>query len=449
MTYLALLFFFVARVACACSCRHLSECELAQQPVVFVGKVVAGGVGSLRDDPWQKDPGFVRFEVLEAFRGVAPGTKFVEVKTMLWPEMCSPNPYRPGQSYLVSPSERDGKYTDGFCFSGRDVQHVGDILAYLRRYFGNPSELHIRGRVGAVQRNDFSLVAYLLNQGEGKPLQGVRVQTLINGRSVSATTDAAGRYELKIPAPGRYSVEAELGPYQSEKSLIDVPAPGPCTVRDFGLLSGSSISGKVWDTDGRLVQHARVGLIDLDRTETGQSNRASFRTAYPEERDGGFLFKNVPIGRYLLVFNPDGPQADGYAPLPLESSFHSSGAGRAGAQVIEVTRGGMNITGTDLIAGPPVTFRAVSVKVRFPDGSPMTTAFVEIVGEPIETGGLLWHGGGYIRKERKELRFQVPSNRRFRISVSDAYGRDLLKKYESVHLPGRTPVTQEFVIDVG
>ncbi len=199
---------------------------------------------------------------------------------------------------------------------------------------------------------------------------------------------------------------------------------------------------------GQPLEHAKVGLIDLDRTPGEEPTWASFRTAYPEQPGGSFLFRNVPLGRYLLVFNPDGPQAGGFQPFPLESTYYPNGAGRAQAQTIEINRAGMRLVGKDVIAGPPVSFRAVTVKVRFPDGSPMTTATVEVIGEPLEPSGISWRDRGYISKEHTETRFQVPANRKVRISVRDWYRRDLKKTYQSTHLPGLTPVTQEFVVAV-
>lgn len=413
---------------------------MLQQPIVFLGKVVAGGVASIRDDPWYTDPGFVRLEVIEAFRGLAPGTKFVDLETHLWPGMCSPNPYRPGRTYLVIPSRlsasRGERLSDGACFSGRDVEEVSDAVEYLRSQIRNPGRFQIRGRIGTTDQED------------AKPLSGVKVSTEQAGHTISTTTDARGRYELAVPGPGTYSVQADLAPYHPVESSITIPPDAHCKVYDFGLHSGSSISGKVWDNRGQPLQQARVGLIDLDRPPPKEPARAWFRTAYPEQPDGSFLFKNVPLGRYLLAFNPDGPQAAGYEPLPLESTFYPNGVGRDQAQVIEIDAANRRLVARDLIVGPPVAFRPVTVKVRFSDGSPMSTGVIHIIGEPVEAGGIAWYGRAHLSKDQKEANFRVPVNRKFSISIRDWHGRDLPKKYESTHLPGSAPVTKEFIIEV-
>jgi len=64
-------FLFSAFGALGCTRGHLTECERAALPFVFIGKVVAGGVGSIREDPWYSSSRSVRFEVIGAFRGPA------------------------------------------------------------------------------------------------------------------------------------------------------------------------------------------------------------------------------------------------------------------------------------------------------------------------------------------------------------------------------------------
>src|SRR5882762_8862730 len=102
----------------ACSCHHLTVCELISRPIVFIGEVIEGGVESLKDDPWYSSVSHVRFKVLENFRGLPAGTRTVDIEVRLWPGMCSPNPYYPARRYLVVPAQHDGKLSDGICFSG-------------------------------------------------------------------------------------------------------------------------------------------------------------------------------------------------------------------------------------------------------------------------------------------------------------------------------------------
>ncbi len=107
--------------ALACDCTPMTVCELIQQPTIFIGEVIDGGITSLREDPWRSDFGRVRFKVLESLRGLPRGTRTVDVRLMSPGGMCSPIPYHSGKKYLVVPNEDDGALIDGPCFSARNV----------------------------------------------------------------------------------------------------------------------------------------------------------------------------------------------------------------------------------------------------------------------------------------------------------------------------------------
>jgi hypothetical protein len=436
----------LADVAVACSCSHLTECDLVKRPVIFIGKVIGGGVESVREDPWYTASRSVRFEVIEAFRGLAKGTKFVNVATPLLPGMCSPNPYRPGRTYLVTPRGVITNFEDGICFTGRDIADVSDQIDYLRRHLKNPRQTLIRGQVAGAPRSDSDLVDFMLGTGEAKPLPDAKVLTITNGKTYSTTTNSQGRFELAVPGPGRYLVHTSLKPYPAQTARIDIPSGSTCTVRDFGLTSHSSISGNLLDDQGQILKHREVGLIDLDRPPTAPASRFTFQTAYTEQPDGSYRFENVPLGRYILASNPDGPHSDGYKPVPLETTFYPNASSPAAAKIIEINNAGMRLVKMDLVVGQSVAFRSVTVKFRYADGSPMRTAAIDITGEPLESGGIPWQPTLHFSKGQTEATFQVPVNRKIRISVRDRYRRELGATYESIHEPGSTPIVQEFTI---
>jgi len=439
-------FFSAANIATACSCSFLSMCELAREaPVIFIGKVIEGGVQSLREDPWHSNSRHVRLEVIEILRGLPDSTKFVDVQTMPTMGMCSPNPYSSGRTYLVAPSGAAGSWSDGGCFSGRDIEHIGKDIELLRAQLKRrgPKRYSILGRVAAVERNDSGLVDYLLQSDSGKLLSGVGVWTRVEGNTYSGSTDAEGRYEIAVPKAGPYTIHASLAPYHPVEELVNLPGAG-CTFQDLGLVSGSSISGKVWDRRGQPLKGASVGLIDIDHP-VKEERMQPLRTAYTEGPDSSFQFQNVPLGRYLLVFNPNGPDATGSAPFPFESTYYPNGVQRAKAEAIEVNDASRNLSGKDIIIGTPVEFRTVIVTARFPDGIPMKTASIEITGDPVEPDGTTFFRRDLPSRDL-EASFQVPVNRKFRIQVKDWHGRILSKTYESTHGPGSTTVTREFVI---
>lgn len=436
-----------AQLAAACSCFRMTECHWSGEPVIFIGRVVSGGVDTLRIDPWHMPATTVRFEVIEPLRGLAPHEKFVDLETLPVAGWCAWNPYFPGRTYLVAPQTKDGKRVDGGCFSGREVRWEEDTIRYLRRYLKNPG-LSIRGRIGAVAEQAGQLSYHHFEYGGNRILAGVRVWTTAGGKRISTITDAEGRYELPVPEPGNYTVEADLAPYRPVKTEVGVPRAGGCNVLDIGFVSNSSISGSVRDPGGRPVKSGEVALIDLDPASSRQPVWGWFRWKKINPPDEGrFRFKDVPLGRYQVVFNPEGPHRRGSDSDPRESTYYPNGAALAQARTIEINATGMHVNGIELTAGPEVALRRVSVEVRFTDGTPMTAANIRIEGEAIEPRGRPWFTERQTWKDGTSELFHVPANRRLLISVTDWYGRELNKVYQSTHLPASTPIHQRFMID--
>jgi hypothetical protein len=159
------------------------------------------------------------------------------------------------------------------------------------------------------------------------------------------------------------------------------------------------------------------------------------------KKDGSFSFSGVPLGRYLLVANADGPQSGRLFDVPYERTYYPLGSSRASAKVIEIGANHVHLTGMDLVIGAPVALRKVVVDVHFPDGSPMKTAYVECSGE-LE-GDIIWY---QTRAGVKATECTAPVNRKLHIVVKDQYGRDLGGDYSAGFEPGTTPITKEFVI---
>lgn len=430
----------------ACECRMFTICELVKQPTIFIGEIIDGGITSIRQDPWYARVYHVRFRVLEIFRGLPANTQIVDVELMPIAGMCAPIPYHQGKRYVVVPSKKEGKLFDGPCFQGRDVEKLGQEVHQLREYFAGKRPVNVHGQVAAVR--DSSMVDFLLRAGEAKPLAGVTISTSRSGKDYSTVTDADGRYILALPDAGAYQIRASFAPYSSEPVKVSMPNRG-CAIQDFGMTVDNTISGTVLDEDGQQVESARIGLIDVDHPpRSGPGSHVWFDDAYVE-RDMLFTFKNVPIGRYLLVFNPDGPRSGKLFDMPFESTFYPDNSARANARIVEVKSNGVHLTGMNLIIGKKVEFRRVVIRVNFPDGRQMKTAEITCVGLPVQEGDFQWTklAYGLLSKETDgSIEFLAPANRSLRLEVKDAYGRDLKRPYTSSHEPGLTTITQEFVV---
>lgn len=423
----------------ACSCRSLTLDRILESPVVFIGQVTDGGVGSIRDDPWYSPATRVRLRVLERFRGVPKDTASVELEVVPPNGMCSPNPYYAGGRYLVTPRVVEGKLVDGMCFTGRDVQTSGSLVDEVRLYFAGLLPIRIRGRA-AVAR-DADSVDFLLRRGEAKPLAGVTISATGNGKTYRATTDTEGRYTLLVPR-GRYQLRASKPPYSFGENIA-VTVDGMVAERDIAAQIDTSICGHVWDERGQPVKSAKVGLIDRE-PKSGASRSDSFRHEYTDDV-GKYCFAQVPLGQYLVVFNPEGPRSDRLFDTPHERSFYPSGSSRTKGEPVTINAAGTHRKGIDLVMGAPVALREVTVTVSFPDGAPMKHAQVRCIGEPRSDSDTEWTVA-QVALESGEVRFHAPAARKLRIEVKDWYGRDLKTKYESSHEPGTGPIAQKVIV---
>jgi hypothetical protein len=432
--------------AMACSCSSPTICDLIHAPILFVGEVIDGGITSIRQDPWDLSTPHVRLKVLERFRGILKDQQTVVINILQTPGMCAPNPYQLGRKYLVVPNEKDGKLYDGPCFEGRDVEAFAEDVRYIQQHFAGKMPINVRGQV-AVTRHDDNLVDFLLMQGEAKPMAGVTLSASRQGKTYSTVTNANGRYILPLPSAGTYVINASLKPYSSEPVEVTISGRG-CAIHDFGLKIENTISGRVLDDSGQPMKDAKVGLIDLDRLPSDSERHVWFDDAYVE-RDMNYRFANVPLGRYLLFFNPEGPHSGNTFNLPFESTFYPLDSVRANAKVIEVNSAGIHLTGMDLAVGRKVQFRRVSVRVKFPDGMKMKTAKIICTGLPPQKGEFPWIETVFALLSKAEdgsIEFYAPANRNLKLEVRDDYGRDLKGIFTSFHEAGVTPIMQEFIV---
>ena len=404
----------------ACSCLEVSACQLiGDASVLFVGEVIGGGVESIREDPWYSRATHFRFRVIERFRGLPAAVETFEINVMPPFGMCSPNPYFPGRRYLVAPARHDnGEFWDGPCFTGRDVERAANELRRIRAHLSGKKLTQVYGQVIS---------------GGSKPLAGVRVSTTRRGRTYSTVSGSDGHYVLPLPTGGGYNLVASFSRHELREAPeeVEVEQEGGCAVADISMQVDNSISGSVRDEGGRLLANGRVGLFDVDR--------AVFHDQVSVDGERlTFTFHHVPLGRYLLVSNPEGR-------LPYERTYYPDGSTRGAAEVFEFRSSGVHLTGRELVIGKAVVFRAVKIRVQFPDGAPMRTALVACEGQPRNDGDLPWSESMIVGKEGN-VELVAPADRVLRIEVRDVYRRALKASYVSTHATGTETIEKTFVV---
>lgn len=413
----------------ACECAQLTPCWMAERPVIFIGEVIDGGVTSLKEDPWYSDAEHVRFRVIEAFRGVPAGTETIEV--LLFPPggMCSPVPYFSGKRYLVSPHESRGALWDGPCFSGQHVERAGEEIQFLRDYFAGRMPVNIHGRVATGSD-------YRLSDGRAKPLSGVTVTALRGEEVYSTTSDADGNYFIVLPGAGLYQLTARLDPYTSKRDDTLIVPPSGCVIAHIEMSTANTVSGRVATSEGVPVARGEVGLIDIESPRDAPVVHLA-----TSRDDGSYLFQHVPLGRYVLAVNPHGPSTRS----PFETAYYPNAGSRDDALIIDILDDETDWTGMDLVVGRRVEFRRVRVSASFADGATMQTARIECNGAPVEPRQPGWSA---VRGTGKDgvVEFEAPANLSLRISLKDAYGRDLGQEYVAEFDAGASPVEHEFVV---
>ena len=433
-----------AGCAVGCECTNTSVCEVLERATVFTGEVIEGGVDSLREDPWHAKHRVVRFRILESFRGIPKGASTVDVEIAPPGGMCAPVPYFQGRRYLMSPPRIDGQLIEFACYSGVELKSLGADLDVVREYFSGKMSTHLRGRT--VASRESGILAYI--DPDEQLLPGVRVSARSGTASRSAVTGADGRYRVSVSA-GVYQLSARLSSYPlvEAETQITVP-PGGCAAVDLGMVTGSTISGRVLDVDGKPIPGSQAGLIARrDRAWNAGTWRTSpaVYVAHAAPEDGRFRFTDVPLGEYLLVFNPSGPQADRTGDRPQARTYYPAGSSWANAKPIQVRSPGIQLTGLDQLAGPPVEQRTVTVRAEFPDGEHYRSAVVHCVGYA-PRGGDLPLAKRDILGANRESTFTMPADRRIEVSITDWHGRDMKAEYRRVHPPGTAPIVEKFVI---
>ena len=127
------------------------------------------------------------------------------------------------------------------------------------------------------------------------------------GTAVTAMTDVAGRFTLKLPA-GRYTIRVSRSGYRSLGYLQDRPEDGGAGI--IGLKEGQrrEITFKLWkdsSLEGRVVDEGleplpSVEVSALRRTFLG--GRAQYRLEARAETDdqGRYRFAQLPTGDYII-----------------------------------------------------------------------------------------------------------------------------------------------------
>ncbi len=223
---------------------------------------------------------------------------------------------------------------------------------------------------------------------DGPPVAGANVNLMMDKGGASATSDAAGRYEIRGLAPGRVQmtiVEAEgfatwpSNPFQlalQGDTRLEL-APGPNT-RDFELEPGGTVRGVVVEKEGGApVSGATVAATGITSLFGGARPALT-------DADGRFELRGLAVGPTRLDVTKEGLSLPGSKPAnPLDALRGMMGRGGgdakdpgAGPDVVIETAGSVVERRLEMVAA--ATVRGV---VRTRQGEPVPGADVRLVAE--------------------------------------------------------------------
>jgi len=441
---------FAAAEANACSCRMPDIFELLQAKTLFIGEVIDGGIVSVRDDPWYADVTSARLSVVKSFRGIPKALKTVDIKLRPSNGMCAPLPYHLGRRYLVAMNTGYSELYDNGCSSSVDVEDTPEDVEVVRQHFSKSRPGYIAGMVVGSDDPDATLKGNPFDFPDtrsGRVLSGVTISATRNGKTYNTLSDQSGDYRLAVPEAGIYQVLATYKLHTSKRIAVAVSLDQPVR-RNFAMQVSSTISGRLLGRNNQPVLNAKVGLVDLDRLKAEPGKLPWLEIATSSSSDGSFQFRYVPVGRYLLVSNPNGPQVTRMGENPGERSYYSGRPDTSKPQVLEVTFDGVHLAGVDVKQGKPSILRPVNVRVEFPDGVGMKSAEVKCTALPTESDQLPVVLDVFYSNDKHDgtFDFQVPADRKLEIEIKDIYLRTKKVYFKSEHEPGTAPIKLKYVV---
>lgn len=341
----------------------------------------------------------VTFRVAENFKGAASDEIVIETGAIS-PGSCA-MPFAMGARYLIYAHQYASSrmLSTGYCSGNRKADDAGEDLAYLRSRRERVPAASITGYVALYPTNAAA------SQKAANRLGNLTVQAKAkaSGKTWTATTNAAGEFEISPLEPGSYWFSAALPRTVRGGEPREVKVEKEtCSYIDVAAREPGQIHGVVADTHGLPLGNVPVELQKADSGLPGPSTRS--------DENGEFHFDYVPEGRYLLgiaIFSP--PSGSSRSEYGFPRNFYPGVPEVGLAQVIEVNRESAPM---DLRwrAGTPLQQISVRGVVESHDGTPVSIARIDLYVEGYErvaASTTTWREGRFQLDALEGLRYQI------------------------------------------
>ncbi len=395
-----------------CGGRRLFDHQLSSEHAVFTARVLRVGHGEKVAGRWVGNWALAR--VNDEYWGLPWWMpRFVLLNHGIFWER---------EIYFVD-GERDRGYINRFlplmtvrCSRTRPVRDALVELRVLR-------EQEHGGRIVGVVRKPESSRSILEPPSEPKLLAGAVIRLAGPYGRKTAITDESGIYEFNDLAPGDYSIDLDVpkrqvavfrGRENPAKIHLD---PNQLANHDFDLFWNGRIEGRVVDDSGK---PARAWIILGIPDDTAARH---FQVFQPSEANGSYALSRIPPGRYVVFLNVHGPSEES----PYNQQYYPAGSKIADARVFQLSEG-EQLKQVDLVL-PRLVERLVTVRVLWPNGTPVLAAWVCVAYEGTQDyndlQGTVCH---YQTKSYGEVPVKIYGKTRVRIFALQ-YGDSDEKKY--------------------
>lgn len=361
---------FCPRPALACSCfGATSPCgAYLMADAVFVGTVTSVKQQLMKLEREDVNCQVAVVQVDEAFKGV----KASELIFHSFETSCDLN-YKEGQRRLfyASYDKKVKSWYVGGCGRTRNLEYAANDLLFLRALPGAMEKTRIAG--------------VLWNQGDEKPLMGVKVKLTGERETHEVFTDKNGVYEMFGLPPGQYVITPDTP--LNLKLSIGIGAPvidlrdqtrrrvdlkeKSCTGVDFYFAENTAVTGRVFSVEGQPMRNVCVSLHSKDRPA---------ETQHPfdcTDENGRFKVDDIGLGQYYLIANDDNV-IDSDEPFSL--TYYPGVLEQEKATILTILTGD-KLQDFDIHIPSQRPTRTIQGRLLFSDGRPAADESVGFISE--------------------------------------------------------------------
>jgi hypothetical protein len=380
---------FVERVD-ACSCAQITLCEGYQNAsIIFVGTVSSEAPTKIKveerisgnNEILTRSERLFRFAIEQSFKGNESGE--IEIQTGMDGGDCGYT-FKSSERYLVYANfdRRTQRYRTSICTRTRLFSGASEDLDFLRGLPDSATKTRISGTV----------LHYTTEVNKGgyriyRPVSGIKVMITGGEQTLEAVTNDDGVYQIVGLPPGTYKVKAEApGNLASKEREIKLTA-GNCAAADILVRLDGQISGRITNSQGQAIGHAKVRLIPADK---GKGSTPTLLDAKSEHTDqyGNYRFEELLPGKYYLGINIDEEPRGGIA---YPKTYYPGTPDQDKAVVI-VMGEGEKLTGYDISLPQALPTTTVEGVFLWSDGRPVSPGNISCT-DSAEKGGRFYGGG--------------------------------------------------------